>query len=118
SPCQVLSEESLPTGRIRPLVHVKVFFGSISMSSSGPVLHAFHTTRPVFRSYAVRRPRTPNSPPEIPVMTRFLKTCGALVLVSPIFGLPFFTDQTTLPVCASSATSVVSACCRKILPSP
>ena len=69
-------------------------------------------------SYAITRPRTPNSPPEMPVSTLSLKTCGALVLVSPIFGLPFFTLHTTLPVFASSATSVVSACCRKILPSP
>ena len=33
-------------------------------------------------------------------------------------GSPFLADQTTLPVLASSATSVVSAWCRKTLPSP
>src|SRR5882672_11782337 len=69
-------------------------------------------------SYATTRPRTPNSPPEIPVSTLSLNTCGALVLVSPFFGSPFLAVHTTLPVFASSATSVVSACCRKILPSP
>src|SRR5882762_11394616 len=45
-------------------------------------------------------------------------TCGALVFVSPIFGSPFLTVHCTFPVVASSATNVVSACCRKILPSP
>src|SRR5688572_33295955 len=94
-----------------------VFLGSTSSSLSGPVLHAVHNCLPVFTSYAMRRPRTPNSPPEIPVSTLSLNTCGALVLVSPIFGSPFFAVQTTLPVLASSATSVVSACCRRILPS-
>src|ERR1700676_2187057 len=54
----------------------------------------------------------------MPVRTRLPNTCGALVLVSPTFGFPFFTVQSTLPVAASSATNVVSACCRKILPSP
>src|SRR5687768_6897352 len=54
----------------------------------------------------------------MPVITLSLKTCGALVFVSPIFGSPFLAVQTTLPEFASSATSVVSACCRKILPSP
>ena len=66
-------------------------------------------------SYAARKPRTPHSPPEMPVITLSLKTCGALVLTAPTFGSPFFTDQITLPVLASSATSVLSACCRKIL---
>ena len=32
------------------------------------------------------------------MITLSLKTCGALVLVSPIFGSPFFAVQTTLPV--------------------
>src|SRR5262245_40632570 len=54
----------------------------------------------------------------MPVSTLSLKTWGALVFVSPILESPFFTVHTTLPVFASSATSVVSACCRKILPSP
>ena len=35
----------------------------------------------------------------------------------PSFGSPFFTDHTTLPLLASSATSVESACCRNTLPS-
>src|SRR6478609_4215833 len=48
-------------------------------------------------------------------MTLSLNTCGALVLTAPTFGSPFFTDQMTLPLVASSATSVLSACCRKIL---
>ena len=34
------------------------------------------------------------------------------VLVSPFFGSPFTTDQLTLPVLASSDTTVVSAWCR------
>src|SRR5207244_2332912 len=38
--------------------------------------------------------------------------------VSPLAGSPCFTDQATCPVLASSATSVVWAWCRKILPSP
>src|SRR6267154_1405532 len=53
----------------------------------------------------------------MPVITLSLKTCGALVFVSPFLGSPFLTFHTSLPVLASSATSVVSACCRKILPS-
>src|SRR3954469_9673555 len=51
----------------------------------------------------------------MPVITLSLNTCGALVLTAPTFGSPFFTDHTTLPVFASSATSVESACCRKTL---
>src|SRR6478735_2806912 len=53
----------------------------------------------------------------MPVMTLSLKTCGALVLTAPSFGSPFFTVHTGLPVLASSATRVLSACCRKTLPS-
>src|SRR5439155_11506248 len=60
---------------------------------------------------------SPNSPPEMPVITLSLKTCGALVLVSPFLGSPFLTFHSSLPVLASSATRLVSACCRKILPS-
>src|SRR5439155_8770779 len=63
------------------------------------------------------KPRTPHSPPLMPVITLSLNTCGALVLTAPSFGSPFFTLHTTLPVLASSATSMLSACCRKILPS-
>src|SRR6185312_112728 len=118
SPCQLLSEESLPTGASLPSVQVMVLAGSNNKSLSGPVLHAVHAFLPVFRSYAIRRPRTPYSPPEMPVITLSLKTCGALVFVSPILGLPFLTAHTTLPVAASRATRVVSACCRKIFPSP
>src|SRR6185437_14894583 len=117
-PCQLLSEESLPTGAILPSVQVMVLAASNSKSLSGPVLHAVHTFFPLLRSYAIRRPRTPYSPPEIPVITLSLKTFGAFVFVSPILGLPFLTDHSTFPVAASSATRVVSACCRKILPSP
>ncbi len=40
--------------------------------------------------------------------TLSLKTIGASVPVSPLEGSPSFTDQTTSPVFASSATSVVS----------
>ncbi len=108
----------MPTGAILPFVQVMVFAGSNNSSLSGPVLQAVHAFFPVFKSYAIKRPRTPYSPPEMPVITLSLKTWGALVLVSPIFGLPFLTAHTSLPVLASSATSVVSACCRKILPSP
>ncbi len=68
-------------------------------------------------SYALMKPRTPHSPPLMPVMTLSLKMCGALVLTAPSFGSPFFTDQITLPVLASSATSVLSACCRNTLSS-
>src|SRR5439155_13022038 len=100
-----------------PSVQVIVLSGSISISLSGPVLYAFQTSLPVLMSYAVIRPRTPNSPPLIPVRTLSLKTCGALVAVSPIFGLPVLTFQTSLPLLASSATSVVSACCRNTFPS-
>jgi hypothetical protein len=32
---------------------------------------------------AVTRPRTPNSPPEMPAMTTSLMTIGAFVIVSP-----------------------------------
>jgi hypothetical protein len=46
-----------------------------------------------------------------------LEDVGALVLTAPSLGSPFFTRQTTLPVLASSATRVLSACCRKTLPS-
>src|ERR1700687_481984 len=67
---------------------------------------------------AVPEPRTPYSPPEMPTMTLSLKIIGDDVPLSPLLGSPFFTDQTTLPVLASRATSVVSARCRKILPSP
>src|SRR6188508_2950779 len=95
-----------------------VLFGSTSSSVSGPVLHAVHTFLPELTSYAISRPRTPNSPPEMPVITLSLNTCGALVFVSPIFGSPFLAVHTTLPVLASSATSVVSACCSRILPLP
>src|SRR5690606_7680609 len=98
SPSQVLSEESLPTGANLPLVQVIVFCGSTRISLSGPVLHAVQTFLPVLASYAIRRPRTPNSPPEMPVMTLSLNTCGAFVFVSPIFGSPFFAVHTTLPV--------------------
>src|SRR5262249_44280174 len=113
-----LSDESLPTGAILPFVQVIVLAGSMSRSLSGPMLQPVHTFLPSLMLYAITRPRTPNSPPEIPVSTLSLNTCGALVFVSPIFGSPFFTLHATLPVFASSATSVVSACCRKILPSP
>jgi hypothetical protein len=57
----------------------------------------------------VTDPRTPNSPPEMPTTTLSLKTMGDDVPVSPFAGSPFFTDHTTLPVLASSATRVVSA---------
>src|SRR5690242_14787004 len=53
----------------------------------------------------------------MPVMTLSLNTCGALVLTAPREGSPFLTDQITLPLLASSATSVLSACCRNTLPS-
>src|SRR6266436_7119575 len=53
----------------------------------------------------------------MPTITLSLKIIGDDVPVSPLLGSPFFTDQTTLPVLASRATSVVSAWCRKILPS-
>ncbi|GJE34035.1 hypothetical protein LDDCCGHA_4239 [Methylobacterium oxalidis] len=39
------------------------------------------------------------------------------VLVSPFFGSPLTTDQLTLPVLASSDTSVVSAWCSRMAPS-
>ena len=38
--------------------------------------------------------------------------------MAPFDGSSVLTVQTSLPVLASSATSVVSAWCRKILPSP
>src|SRR5260370_11724028 len=53
----------------------------------------------------------------MPVITLSLNTCGALVLTAPSEGSPFLTDQTTLPDLASSATSMLSACCRNTLPS-
>src|SRR2546427_10614845 len=53
----------------------------------------------------------------MPVITLSLKTCGALVFVSPFLGSPFLTFHTSLPVFASSSTRLVSACWRKILPS-
>src|SRR5215475_4976609 len=53
----------------------------------------------------------------MPTTTLSLNTIGDDVPVSPLAGSPFLTLQTTLPVLASSATSVVSAWCRKILPS-
>src|SRR6266478_1841688 len=52
----------------------------------------------------------------MPVITLSLKTCGALVLVPPALGSPFLIFHNSLPVLASSATRLVSACCRKILP--
>ena len=60
-------------------------------------------------SYAVRLPRTPNSPPEMPTRTLSLTTIGALVPVSPIFGSPLTAFQTSSPVFMSRATRVVSA---------
>ena len=60
-------------------------------------------------AYAVTQPRTPNSPPETPTSTLSFMTIGAPVPVAPLLGSSVFTDQTTLPVFASSATSVVSA---------
>src|SRR5215467_8401574 len=113
SPCQVLRLESLPTG----LPSAVVFSGSTSRWSSGPCEWARHARRPLFKSYAVTWQSTPNSPPEMPIRTLSLITIGADVPVSPFAGSPFFACQTTFPSLASSATSVVSACCRKILPS-
>ena len=54
----------------------------------------------------------------MPTMTLSFTTIGAVVMVSPFFGSPFLTFQTSLPVLASSATTVVSAWLRMILPSP
>src|SRR5262249_14365212 len=51
------------------------------------------------------------------MITLSWNTIGADVPLSPLPGSPFLTDQTTLPVLASRATSVVSAWWRKILPS-
>ena len=55
----------------------------IFTSESGPVLYARHFSWPVLTSNAVTRPRTPNSPPEMPAMTVSLITIGALVIVEP-----------------------------------
>src|SRR5690606_1259449 len=115
---QVRSEESLPTG----LPSDMVFSGSIRISSSGPVLNARQTSLPSLMLKAAIQQRTPNSAPEQPVNALSLTMCTALVLVSPAFGpkpisRPFSTFHTTLPSFALRATSVVSACCRKILPS-
>src|SRR5262249_395265 len=54
----------------------------------------------------------------MPTITLSLITIGALVPVSPFFGSPFLTLHTTLPVFASSATNVLSAWARNVLPSP
>src|SRR5690606_41507827 len=43
---------------------------------------------------------------------------GAAVIVSPLFGSPCLTCQTTWPVSASSATVVASSWLKTILPSP
>ena len=51
------------------------------------------------------------------MITLSLKMCGALVFTAPRDGSPFLTDHTTFPDLASSATSVLSACCRNTLPS-
>ena len=60
---------------------------------------------------------TPNSPPEMPTRTLSFTGRTVAVLVAPLPGSPFFTDQLTLPVLASSDTTVVSAWCRMIAPS-
>ena len=39
------------------------------------------------------------------------------MLTAPSFGSPFFTDQISLPLFASRAIRLLSACCRKTLPS-
>ena len=85
---------------------------------SGPAEFARQAIKPSFMLYAVTWPSTPNSPPELPIRTLSFTTSGAEVPVSPLVGSPSATLQTSLPVLASSATSLVSAWCRKILPSP
>jgi hypothetical protein len=62
--------------------HVSIEPGNPT-SSSGPVLYMRHICLPVFTSLAVTKPRTPNSPPEMPEITLSLITIGAAVIVWP-----------------------------------
>ena len=104
----------MPTG----LPSSVVFCGSISISTVWP--DSNRLAMPACRSLCRTPsswPRTANSPPEMPTNTLSLITIGADVPVSPFRGSPFFACHTTLPVLASSATSVVSAWFRKIFPS-
>jgi hypothetical protein len=53
----------------------------IRTSESGPVEYARQAICPVFSSTAVNQPRTPISPPLLPMRTFPLTTKGAMVIV-------------------------------------
>jgi hypothetical protein len=71
---------------------------------------------PVFSSSAVTQPRTPISPPLLPMRSLPLTTIGAIVIVSPVLMSPSFVCHSSLPVLASRATAKSSSVARKILP--
>src|SRR5438552_2193285 len=57
---------------------------AISTSAWGQEESASQTSCPVLTAYAVTRPRTRTSPPEIPAITMSLMTIGALGMVEPV----------------------------------
>src|SRR5262245_17002920 len=56
-----------------------------------------HTSRPVCASYAMIRPRMPNSPPEMPTSTRPFQAIGADEMYSPMFGSPTMLVHSSRP---------------------
>src|SRR3569833_3422802 len=71
---------------------------------------------PVFSSSAVTQPRTPSSPPLLPIRTLPFTTTGAIVIVSPLLISPSLVCQSSLPVLASIATVWLSSVFRNTFP--
>src|SRR3954452_3770548 len=79
-------------------------------------MYVRQTRSPVSSLNASEWPRLPNSPPELPTMTRSLTMRGATVALSPARTSPYVWSQTFLPDAASSATMWAFRVTTKTIP--
>ena len=101
----------------RARAHQAATAAAVQRSTQRTEKAARQAMAPSDRFSAVMRPRTPYSPPEMPTMTLSLTGMTVAVSVSPMAGSPTFVDHFGSPVLASRATTVVSACDSRIIPS-
>src|SRR5919199_1922292 len=101
-----------------PRAHASPSAGQVAdpRSPGFGTVYVRQTCRPVSIWNASRWPRTPNSPPELPTMTRFFTTRGATVALSPARTSPCTVSQTFSPVSASSAITWAFRVATKTFP--
>src|SRR5215471_6959791 len=63
------------------------------------IVYQVHTREPVVPLNALRKPRMPYSPPDVPMITLSPTTSGAIVSVYPVPGSPTCVAHFSAPVC-------------------